>query len=172
MPPTDIVPNTEAAGGRLQAILSKAKDSTLRDLQQSLETLSTKVAKSGEGTLYVVRKFEMFARSSRSRGPESPGSGTSRGAVSVSLQDVSLFFLVLIVASSIAKGVRFFLDEELFPRTGLEANMLNPGTSRRNHQLKRERRERSTISLFSKSNRKLVLRSWSLRLNIILEESL
>jgi potassium-dependent mechanosensitive channel len=39
------------------------------------------------------------------------------GAVSISIGDVSLFFLVLLVGVWVAKAIRFFLEEELFPRT-------------------------------------------------------
>jgi len=47
----------------------------------------------------------------------------SIGAVSVSIGDVCLFFLVLLVAGSIAKAIRFLLEEELFPRTAVSTGV-------------------------------------------------
>lgn len=47
----------------------------------------------------------------------------SIGATSFSLGDIALFFVVLIVASSIARVIRFFLEEEVLPRTTLSSGV-------------------------------------------------
>ena len=52
------------------------------------------------------------------------------GAVTVSVRDIVLFFFVLIVASAVAKGVRFFLEEEILPRTPL-----SPGVAQSSSRL-------------------------------------
>ena len=46
MPLTDLVPSTEAALSRLQQVLAKTRDPALAKLQQSLDALSDRVAKS------------------------------------------------------------------------------------------------------------------------------
>ncbi len=55
MPLTEVVPSTEAALGRLQEILAKARDPALPNLQQSLALLSSEIAKSKDETLYLIR---------------------------------------------------------------------------------------------------------------------
>ncbi len=50
------------------------------------------------------------------------------GAVSVSLQDISLFFLLVAVAVSLARAIRFCLEEELFPRTRVSLGAAQSGS--------------------------------------------
>jgi potassium-dependent mechanosensitive channel len=50
------------------------------------------------------------------------------GAASISIRDLSFFFLVLFVAVSVAKAIRFFLEEELLPRTGVTPGAAQSGS--------------------------------------------
>ncbi len=50
------------------------------------------------------------------------------GAVSISLQDISLFFLLVAVAVVLARAIRFFLEEELFPRTRVSIGAAQSGS--------------------------------------------
>lgn len=50
------------------------------------------------------------------------------GAVTLSVRDIALFFLVLIVTGVVAKSVRFFLEEELLPRTSLGRGVAQSGS--------------------------------------------
>lgn len=50
------------------------------------------------------------------------------GAASISIRDLFLFFLVLFVAISVAKAIRFFLEEELLPRTSVTPGAAQSGS--------------------------------------------
>lgn len=66
---TDIVPSTEAAQDRLQQVLGRTKDPTLRNLQQALEALSNRVARSKDETLYLVRNARSNDQIAEARTP-------------------------------------------------------------------------------------------------------
>jgi potassium efflux system protein len=50
------------------------------------------------------------------------------GAASISIRDLFLFFLVLFVAISVAKAIRFFLEEEILPRTSVTPGKAQSGS--------------------------------------------
>ncbi len=50
------------------------------------------------------------------------------GAVSISLLDVVLFFLVLLTSNVIAKFIRFLLNEEVLPRTSMDPGAAQAGS--------------------------------------------
>ncbi len=66
---TDIVPRTEAAQSRLQQAIGRTKDPTLRNLQQSLATLTSRTEKAREETLYVVRNARSTEQITEARIP-------------------------------------------------------------------------------------------------------